>query len=166
MKKSYFIYAGLLIIFLAWSARKIMNRSEFKAKYYKDLEGEDLKGFPAWLLGGTASYEGGDGNGKFAAPPYYNVFSLQVPKKGWAGKKVLQASTGNYFRAYNSYREATRDFLNLLIGWPSKYGPAVAAARKGDSLAFAKALQAAGYGDPGKTTYASELFGRIESFKG
>lgn len=160
------IYGALSIIFLAWFARKAMNRKEYKDKYYREIEGEDLRGFPAWILGGVSSYEGGDGNGNLAAAPYNNIFSLQVPQKGWTGKKVLQKSTGNYFRAYNNYREATRDFLNLLIGWPSKYGPAVAAARKGDSLAFAKALQAAGYGDPGKTTYASELFGRIESFKG
>lgn len=164
MKKSWIIYAALLIIFSSLFVKKIMNRKDFLAKFYADIKGLDLKGFPAWLLAGLASYESGDGQGSLAVKGN-NIFSLQVPAKGWTGGKILQASTGNYFRAYPSYREAVQDFISLLIGWPSKYGNAVAAAREGSAQKFAGALQVADYGDPGKTTYGSELLDRINGVK-
>ncbi len=170
MKHSWLYIAALLIIFSALFARQIMNRKEFLAKFYREIKGLDLKGFPAWLLAGLASYESGDGKGSLAAKGN-NIFSLQVPAKGWTGAKILQSSTGNYFRAYSSYREAVQDFLNLLIGWPSNYAKAVQQARAGDYKGFAASLQSPllgpkfAYGDPGKMTYASELIGRIEEFK-
>lgn len=162
--RSWLFIAALLIIFSALFARKVMNRKDFLAKFYADIKGLDLKGFPAWLLAGLASYESGDGQGNLAVKGN-NIFSLQVPAKGWTGAKILQASTGNYFRAYPSYREAVQDFLDLLINWPSKYGPAVSAARAGSAEKFAGALQLAGYGDPGKMTYASELVSRISAIR-
>jgi flagellum-specific peptidoglycan hydrolase FlgJ len=163
MRRAWIILAFVVVAFLILGYMK-MTRDQFKQKFYSEIAGLDLKGFPAWLLAGLASYESGDGSGNLAGSGRNNIFSLQAPKS-WKGSKILQTSTGNWFRAYPSYREAVADFLNLLIGWPTKYGKAVDAAKNSDAAAFAGALQVAGYGDPGKTTYGSELLSRIKAFQ-
>lgn len=164
MRKSWLIYGGALALAIILFVKNTMDRNAFKQKFYTEIAGLDLKGFPDWLLAGLASYESGDGSGNLAGPGRNNIFSLQAPVS-WKGNKILQASTGNFFRAYPTYRAAVSDFLNLLIGWPTKYAKAVTAARQGNAQAFAEALQVAGYGDPDKITYASELVSRIKAFK-
>jgi len=164
MRKSWLIYGGTLILAIIIFVKNTMDRKAFKEKFYTEIAGLDLKGFPAWILAGLASYESGDGSGNLAGLGRNNIFSLQAPRS-WKGNKILQASTGNFFRAYPSYRAAVIDFLDLLIGWPTNYGKATQYARQGNAQAFAEALQVAGYGDPGKMIYATELTSRIKAFQ-
>lgn len=164
-RRALLVIVALLLFSLAfYGGNKLMTRKEFRDKFLREIQGLDLKGFPAYILLGLASYESGDGAGSLAVHGN-NIFSLQVPTKTkWTGPKILQASTGNYFRAYGSYRAAVEDFLNMMtIVLPTRYGAAVAAARANNPQKFAESLQVAGYGDPGKQTYASELVSRIKA---
>lgn len=162
-----YILGGVVVLLLAWKGKTIMNRAGFKKKFLEEIQGLDLKGFDQNVLLALASYESGDGTGAMAVQGN-NIFSLQAPAL-WKGATIIQKSTGNKFRKYASWREAVTDFIGLMLGWPSNYATATAAARAGNITAFARALQVPdlgakyAYGDPGKTTYASELESRYKS---
>jgi flagellum-specific peptidoglycan hydrolase FlgJ len=153
-----FLVSGLLFF-----RARIMTRKEFKTKFLKEIEKLDLKGFNPLLLLSLASYESGDGGGLMAKNTN-NIFSLTAGKS-WKGA-TYKASTGYIFRKYSNWRESTKDFINLLVGWPSNigYASATRAAIEGNVENFAKGLQAGGYGDPGKESYAAELMARYKSF--
>lgn len=161
MKKSWIYGAGLLFFCLAfWGYRK-MTRKDFVNKFMKAAANVDLRKYAADKLAALSSYESGDGGGNMANPGN-NIFSLQAGKY-WKGPVQVQKSTGNKFRVYPSYEAAIKDFIDLLEGWPTNYKAASTAAKAGSMEQFAAALQAAGYGDPGKTTYAAELTDRYRS---
>jgi len=157
--------AALLTILIAvlWEVKTMRTgRAEFKEKFFKENAGADTAGIPLLLLLALAAYESGDGTGAIAQRTN-NIFSI-TSGKNWKGP-ILKASTGYTFRVYPSWRAATADFVALLVGWPSNYGRALAAGQAGDLEAFAKALQAAGYGDPGKMSYAAELLARAGAYQ-
>lgn len=160
--KFWLIGAALLIFFSAlWGYRK-MSRADFKARFMRENAGLDTAGIPLLLLLALAAYESGDGTGNIAQQTN-NIFSVTAGKY-WKGP-VYAPGNGYVFRKYGSWREATADFIKLMVNWPSNYGKALAAGRAGDLNGFAKALQAAGYGDPGKMTYAAELLARAKAYE-
>lgn len=161
-RRTWWIIGALFVLCSGLFGRYKMTRKEFIAKFNAAADRANLQGFVRFLLLVLASYESGDGRGKMALATN-NIFSLQAPAS-WKGATWLQTSTGNRFRVYPDYTAAINDFVNLLVNWPSNYGPATAAARRGDLAGFARALQAGGYGDPGKTTYAQELYNRGQEF--
>lgn len=155
-----YILIAAAIAALTWKVKTMYTRAEFKKKMAAELGKANLQGFSPLLLMALASYESGDGNGNVAQQTN-NVFSLTAGKY-WKGP-VYKASTGYVFRKYASWKDSAEDFVKLLMGWPSNYGAATRAAIEGNVVNFAKALQAGGYGDPGKETYASELLARYKS---
>ena len=157
-------WAGILaavIAVLFFGGKRIMNRAEFKRKFLAETAGLDTNRIPILLLMAVAAYESGDGTGAIAQKTN-NIFSI-TSGKSWKGP-TYKASTGYTFRVYGSWRESAADFVALLKNWPTNYGRATAAGQAGDLEGFARALQAAGYGDPGKTTYAAELVARSKAF--
>lgn len=161
--KKYWPFALLLFaLFAGWLGKQVMDKKAFIAKFNAAAAGANLQGFNKFLLMVLASYESGNGAGTMAAATN-NIFSLQAPAS-WKGPTYNQLSTGNRFRVYPSWTAAINDFVALLVGWPSNYAAATTAARNGDLAAFGRGLQAGGYGDPGKSTYAQELYNRGQEF--
>lgn len=163
--KRYAIYllASALLLAWLWKRSKPMTRAEFKAKFLYNTEGLDTAGMPVLFLLAVAAYESGDGNGRYAKEAN-NIFSITAGTT-WKGP-TLKNLTGTYtFRVYGSWRESVQDFVRLMTRL-KRYDKALAAARAGNLAAFAAELQAAGYGDPGKTTYGAELVARSNAYKG
>ncbi|MCW5261538.1 flagellar assembly peptidoglycan hydrolase FlgJ [Verminephrobacter eiseniae] len=127
-------------------------------------------GIPAGFMLGQAGHETGWGQSEIKHADGSNTFNLFGLKagQGWAGK-VAEVRTTEYvdgrprkvlakFRAYDSYEESLRDYARLINGSP-RY--AKARAQTGSVVAYATALQKAGYAtDPG---YARKLSGAIHS---
>ena len=161
------INIAILFIFLAlifWKGNKIMENlsiKEFKKKFLDAYDKAQTKGIPANILLALASYESGNGNNTLAKLAN-NIFSI-TKSSTWTGK-TIKLSTGYTFKVYNSWTESINDFVNLISNPKyTNYYSAYKAALSGDIYNFAKYLQAGGYGDPGKTTYASELIARSNS---
>lgn len=161
--KRYAIYLLASALLLTWLYRrsKPMTRAEFKQKFLKETEGLDTAGVPLLLLLAVAAYESGDGNGRYAQEAN-NIFSITAGSS-WKGP-TLKNLTGSYtFRKYSSWRDSVADFVKLITSL-SRYNKALLAGKTGNVAAFAAELQAAGYGDPGKTTYGAELTARANAY--
>ena len=129
-------------------------------------------GIPAAFMLGQAGHETGWGKSaikKADGSDSFNVFGIKAGK-GWTGK-VAEVTTTEYidgkprkvtakFRAYDSYEESFRDYARLIKESP-RYEKAESVAKTGSAVAYAAALQKAGYAtDP---EYARKLSGAINS---
>ena len=129
-------------------------------------------GIPASFMLGQAGHETGWGKSEIKNADGSNSFNLFGIKagKGWTGK-VAEVTTTEYvdgvprkmvakFRAYDSYEDSFRDYARLITESP-RYEKAQATAKSGSAVAYAAALQKAGYAtDP---QYARKLSGAIQS---
>ena len=129
-------------------------------------------GIPASFMLGQAGHETGWGKSEIKNADGSNSFNLFGLKagKGWTGK-VAEVTTTEYvdgvprkmvakFRAYDSYEDSFRDYARLITESP-RYEKAQATAKSGSAVAYAAALQKAGYAtDP---QYARKLSGAIQS---
>ena len=129
-------------------------------------------GIPASFMLGQAGHETGWGKSEIRHKDGSNSFNLFGIKagKGWTGK-VAEITTTEYingkaqkvtakFRAYDSYEESFRDYARLIKESP-RYEKAESVAQSGSAMAYASALQKAGYAtDP---EYARKLSGAINS---
>lgn len=172
-RRALVFFMGAVVFVLAyWGTSKIMNRAEFKKKFLAAAARVDalidpitkergLKGFNPFVLLAHASLESGDGSGRIAA--FNNIFSLQAGS-AWRGPTVAQGGTGNKFRTYATYDAAIVDFINLIIGWPSNYGPVAIAARNNDIAGYAAGLKLAPkpYDDSSKT-YIQDMIARYNT---
>ncbi|MFY3384926.1 flagellar assembly peptidoglycan hydrolase FlgJ [Paracidovorax sp. MALMAid1276] len=129
-------------------------------------------GIPASFMLGQAGHETGWGKSEIRhrdGATSYNLFGIKAGK-GWTGK-VAEITTTEYingkpqkvtakFRAYDSYEESFRDYARLIKDNP-RYEQAETVAQSGSAMAYASALQKAGYAtDP---EYAKKLTGAIHS---
>jgi flagellar protein FlgJ len=129
-------------------------------------------GIPAAFMLGQAGHETGWGKSaikKADGSDSFNLFGIKATK-GWTGK-VAEVTTTEYidgkprkvtakFRAYDSYEESFRDYARLIKESP-RYEKAESVAKTGSAVAYAAALQKAGYAtDP---EYARKLSGAIQS---
>ena len=129
-------------------------------------------GIPAAFMLGQAGHETGWGRGEIRhkdGSPAYNLFGIKAGK-GWTGK-VAEITTTEYingkaqkvtakFRAYDSYEDSFRDYARLIKESP-RNEKAESVAQSGSAMAYASALQKAGYAtDP---EYARKLSGAINS---
>jgi flagellar protein FlgJ len=127
-------------------------------------------GIPASFMLGQAGHETGWGKSEIKnadGSSSFNLFGIKAGKN-WSGK-VAEVTTTEYvggvprkvtakFRAYDSYEASFRDYAKLINNSP-RYEKA--RANTGSSVAYAAALQKAGYAtDP---AYASKLSGAIQS---
>nr|WP_296018940.1 flagellar assembly peptidoglycan hydrolase FlgJ [uncultured Acidovorax sp.] len=129
-------------------------------------------GIPASFMLGQAGHETGWGKSEIKHKDGSNSFNLFGIKagKGWTGK-VAEITTTEYingkaqkvtakFRAYDSYEDSFRDYARLIKESP-RYERAESVAQSGSAMAYASALQKAGYAtDP---EYAKKLGGAINS---
>ena len=129
-------------------------------------------GIPASFMLGQAGHETGWGKSEIRHKDGSNSFNLFGIKagKGWTGK-VAEITTTEYingkaqkvtakFRAYDSYEDSFRDYARLIKDSP-RYEKAESVAQSGSAMAYASALQKAGYAtDP---EYARKLSGAINS---
>lgn len=129
-------------------------------------------GIPASFMLGQAGHETGWGKSEIKHKDGSNSFNLFGIKagKGWTGK-VAEITTTEYingkaqkvtakFRAYDSYEDSFRDYAKLIKESP-RYEQAESVAQSGSAMAYASALQKAGYAtDP---EYAKKLSGAINS---
>lgn len=129
-------------------------------------------GIPASFMLGQAGHETGWGKSEIKHKDGSNSFNLFGIKagKGWTGK-VAEITTTEYingkaqkvtakFRAYDSYEDSFRDYARLIKESP-RYEQAESVAQSGSAMAYASALQKAGYAtDP---EYAKKLSGAINS---
>lgn len=129
-------------------------------------------GIPASFMLGQAGHETGWGKSEIRHKDGSNSFNLFGIKagKGWTGK-VAEITTTEYingkpqkvtakFRAYDSYEDSFRDYAKLIKESP-RYEKAESVAQSGSPMAYASALQKAGYAtDP---DYAKKLGGAINS---
>ncbi|WP_462390333.1 flagellar assembly peptidoglycan hydrolase FlgJ [Acidovorax sp. Q11] len=129
-------------------------------------------GIPASFMLGQAGHETGWGKSEIKHKDGSNSFNLFGIKagKGWTGK-VAEITTTEYingkaqkvmakFRAYDSYEDSFRDYAKLIKDSP-RYEQAESIAQSGSAMAYASALQKAGYAtDP---EYAKKLSGAINS---
>ena len=129
-------------------------------------------GIPASFMLGQAGHETGWGKSEIRHKDGSNSFNLFGIKAtgSWTGK-VAEITTTEYingtprkvtakFRAYDSYEESFRDYARLIKESP-RYEKAEAVAQSGSAMAYASALQKAGYAtDP---EYARKLSGAINS---
>lgn len=129
-------------------------------------------GIPASFMLGQAGHETGWGKSEIKHKDGSNSFNLFGIKagKGWTGK-VAEITTTEYingkaqkvtakFRAYDSYEDSFRDYARLIKENP-RYEKAETVAQSGSAMAYASALQKAGYAtDP---EYAKKLSGAINS---
>lgn len=129
-------------------------------------------GIPASFMLGQAGHETGWGKSEIKTANGGNSFNLFGIKagKGWTGK-VAEITTTEYingkaqkvtakFRAYDSYEDSFRDYARLIKESP-RYEKAESVAQSGSAMAYASALQKAGYAtDP---EYARKLSGAINS---
>lgn len=129
-------------------------------------------GIPASFMLGQAGHETGWGKSEIKHKDGSNSFNLFGIKagKGWTGK-VAEITTTEYingkaqkvtakFRAYDSYEDSFRDYARLIKESP-RYEKAESVAQSGSAMAYASALQKAGYAtDP---EYAKKLSGAINS---
>jgi len=129
-------------------------------------------GIPASFMLGQAGHETGWGKSEIKNADGSNSFNLFGIKagKGWTGK-VAEITTTEYingtprkvvakFRAYDSYEDSFRDYARLIKESP-RYEKAESVAQSGSAMAYASALQKAGYAtDP---EYARKLSGAINS---
>ena len=127
-------------------------------------------GIPASYMLGQAGHETGWGKSEIRGDNGSNSFNLFGIKAGgsWNGK-VAEITTTEYidgiprkvkakFRAYDSYEESFRDYARLISENP-RYAKAMQST--GSAMAYASALQKAGYAtDP---LYASKLSRAIQS---
>jgi peptidoglycan hydrolase FlgJ len=129
-------------------------------------------GIPATFMLGQAGHETGWGKSEIRnkdGSTSYNLFGIKATK-GWTGK-VAEITTTEYingkaqkvtakFRAYDSYEDSFRDYARLIKDSP-RYEKAESVAQSGSAMAYASALQKAGYAtDP---EYAKKLSGAINS---
>jgi flagellar protein FlgJ len=129
-------------------------------------------GIPAAFMLGQAGHETGWGKSairKADGSDSFNLFGIKATK-GWTGK-VAEVTTTEYidgqprkvtakFRAYDSYEDSFRDYARLIKESP-RYEKAESVAKTGSAVAYAAALQKAGYAtDP---EYARKLSGAINS---
>jgi flagellar protein FlgJ len=129
-------------------------------------------GIPASFMLGQAGHETGWGKSEIRhkdGTTSYNLFGIKATA-GWTGK-VAEVTTTEYingtprkvtakFRAYDSYEQSFRDYARLITESP-RYEKAQATAKTGSAVAYASALQKAGYAtDP---EYAKKLSGAINS---
>ena len=129
-------------------------------------------GIPAAFMLGQAGHETGWGKSaikKADGSDSFNLFGIKATK-GWTGT-VAEGTTTEYidgkprkvtakFRAYDSYEESFRDYARLIKESP-RYEKAESVAKTGSAVAYAAALQKAGYAtDP---EYARKLSGAIQS---
>ena len=129
-------------------------------------------GIPASFMLGQAGHETGWGKSEIRHKDGSNSFNLFGIKatKAWTGK-VAEITTTEYingkaqkvtakFRAYDSYEDSFRDYARLIKESP-RYEKAESVAQSGSAMAYASALQKAGYAtDP---EYAKKLSGAINS---
>ena len=129
-------------------------------------------GIPASFMLGQAGHETGWGKSEIRhkdGSNSFNLFGIKVGK-GWTGK-VAEITTTEYingkaqkvtakFRAYDSYEESFRDYARLIKESP-RYEKAESVAKTGSAVAYAAALQKAGYATDPK--YARKLSGAINS---
>jgi len=126
-------------------------------------------GIPVRFLLGHAALESGWGRAEIRAAdgaPSHNLFGIKAGA-GWQGR-TIDVQTTEYagsvaqkkveiFRAYDSYRDAFRDYANLLATSP-RYAEVLK--NTNDARAYARELQDAGYAtDP---RYADKLAGVID----
>ncbi|MDP3227052.1 MAG: flagellar assembly peptidoglycan hydrolase FlgJ [Acidovorax sp.] len=129
-------------------------------------------GIPATFMLGQAGHETGWGKSEIRnkdGSTSYNLFGIKATK-GWTGK-VAEITTTEFingkaqkvtakFRAYDSYEDSFRDYAKLITESP-RYEKAESVAQSGSAMAYASALQKAGYAtDP---EYAKKLSGAINS---
>ena len=129
-------------------------------------------GIPASFMLGQAGHETGWGRSEIRnkdGSTSFNLFGIKAGK-GWTGK-VAEITTTEYingkaqkvtakFRAYDSYEDSFRDYAKLIKESP-RYEQAESVAQSGSAMAYASALQKAGYAtDP---EYAKKLSGAINS---
>ena len=170
MKGSRLLLALLaaLLLFGGALSYRFMTRAEFVKAFRAALRRVNLLGFDPDKIAAVAAHESGFGSNRFTKEGY-NVFGITAGKN-WKGPTITSGakdpSGAPYvFRKYGSLDEAIKDFINLLINWPSKYAAATSAARFGTIEQFAIALQRAGYGDPKDPDYAAKVVNNFNAFK-
>jgi flagellar protein FlgJ len=112
-------------------------------------------GIPASFMLGQAGHETGWGKSEIRHKDGSNSFNLFGIKagKGWTGKVAEITTT-------ESYEDSFRDYARLIKESP-RYEKAESVAQSGSAMAYASALQKAGYAtDP---EYAKKLSGAINS---
>jgi flagellar protein FlgJ len=127
-------------------------------------------GIPVGFLLGHAALESGWGRAEIRAAdgsPSHNLFGVKAGAD-WTGRTVdiltteyaggLAQKRTETFRVYDSYRDALRDYANLLASNP-RY--AAVLNNTGDARAYARELQDAGYATDAR--YADKLAGVIDS---
>ncbi len=143
----------------AGSTRDFVNRLWPHA-----AEASRTTGIPAHFIVGHAALESGWGNREIKGAdgvPSHNLFGIKAGR-AWSGRTVDIATTEyvngapqkviDRFRAYDSYAEAFRDYVNLIRSNP-RYAGVIEGAH--DAESFARGLQQAGYAtDP---QYANKL---------
>lgn len=155
---------------VAPAGRDTSNPKAFVEKLLPDAEAVSREtGIPARFLMGHAALETGWGRSEIRATDgasSHNLFGIKAGE-GWKGRTVDTMTTEfvdgapvkrvETFRAYDSYKEAFRDYAGLLGNQP-RYAEVLK--NTGDAGAYARELQRAGYAtDP---QYASKLAGVIE----
>lgn len=139
-------------------------------------EASQATGIPVEFLLGQAALESGWGKRELRSTdgtPSYNLFGIKAGSS-WSGR-VVEAVTTEYvdgvaqktvekFRAYHSYAESFRDYVNVLRS-SSRYAGVLAQAAQGISPEdFAHGLQRAGYAtDP---AYGDKLSRIIRNSRG
>jgi flagellar protein FlgJ len=139
-------------------------------------EASEATGIPAQFLLGQAALESGWGKRELRLPdgtPSHNLFGIKAGAS-WTGR-VVEAVTTEYvngvaqktvekFRAYHSYAESFRDYVNVLRS-SSRYAGVLAQAARGITPEdFAHGLQRAGYAtDP---AYGEKLSRIIRNSQG
>lgn len=146
------------------------NPQAFVEKLLPDAQAVSREtGIPARFLMGHAALETGWGRSEIRAADgssSHNLFGIKAGGS-WKGRTVDTLTTEfvdgapvkrvETFRAYDSYREAFRDYAGVLSNQP-RYAEVLK--NTGDAGAYARELQRAGYAtDP---EYASKLAGVIE----
>ncbi|MBA2658211.1 MAG: flagellar assembly peptidoglycan hydrolase FlgJ [Nitrosospira sp.] len=131
------------------------------------VEVSQATGVPARFMLGQAALESGWGKREIRTAdgtPSYNLFGIKAGSS-WKGS-VVETVTTEYvngvaqksvekFRAYSSYADAFRDYVNLLSNNPRYAGVMAQAAQGMNAESFAQGLQRAGYAtDP---NYADKL---------
>jgi hypothetical protein len=85
----------------------------------------------------------GDYQGNFWRPPWYELSESSSPRQRELHQRMLDGKAPSKFRAYESRILGLVDFVRLL--YSPRYAPMLAAARKGDTAAFAAAVHDTGY---------------------
>jgi len=138
-----------------------LKPNDFYQAFLDAAKQTNLGGFSPRILLAVASYETGYGSGHIFQQTK-NLFSI-TKSSSWTGE-IYSSPNGYLYKMYDNLSASIEDFIKLMN--IPRYQFAREAAQNGDVYKFFQELQKAGYGDPGKTTYAQEGFDVYQSLNG